>query len=873
MATYVGKSQSLGKRDGAGKPRRVFHPLWCHVYDVLNCGREMWRVNAFNLRSLPSRLDMDEELFLSLWQFGLLVHDIGKLSAPWQRMAQGEGQPVSHVGFGLALMARACAVLGSGRRLRKLLHPFLAHHGHFAIALSTEAEQFGASNRKEALAFINKALRDSGLDLKALEAWYSTHERQWREYSWDVAALVVLADWLGSMEEFFPFAGENADPEAYARISEERAALAIRALPLPSESYPDPEVTRLFPFIRKLTPLQDRLLSLPLAKGSGLLLCEDLTGSGKTEAALLYVARLLSAGRARRVIFALPSQATSNAIYARLKNVYRSFFMADHPSLMLAHGARAVNADFVKSALNSDESLGTKESPSFCSAFLASHLQLSLLADVTVCTLDQVLLALLMGVKHQSLRLLGLRDAVLIIDEVHSYDRYTGFLLQKLVALHASRGGTVIALSATLTSRMRQGLTRAFLEGCAKWQGQSAIPVSLPPFLKQEALSVPLPCLTHLDASAEGALEAFAAPERKLACDFIHSEKDALSLSLTAAREGKCVIWVRNTVSDALSAYATLKKCVTAAENLRLRLFHSRFCLSDRDEVEREILRRFGKNSGPAERRGCLLIATQVVEQSLDVDCDVLISDLAPADLLLQRAGRLHRHARLPDGTLKASGLDERPVPVLYVNCPAFEENPDEDTFSTALGGTAFVYTDLDMLWRTQRFLVTHRALSLPSDCRAFLEEALSEGGTERFPKSGAKVKELSLQMDSAAHNAYSEVEYGYLPRTESAAPDDPLAKTRFGEDNVEVLLLHPDLTPYTPYVTGDRTGLLSTVRVRRAWLNRFKCHYPELFVDAGDCPFLKQRRIGEHPVLLIASPSVYDGERGLHGGKHESAY
>lgn len=874
MAFYIGKS-AFNKSGAAGdKAPRTFHPLFCHLQDVLNTGREMWRVNAFAIRSLPARLEMSEVMFLSLWEFGLRIHDVGKMAAPWQRMARGEGQNVSHVGFGVAFIAREYG--HAVRGLRKLLHPFLAHHGHFEIATG-DHEQFGTQQRQDARSLVERALQESGLDLRALESWYQSHAKLWVQFSWDLAAFVVIADWLGSMREFFPFAGTVMDREAYVRLSKERAAEAIRALPLSSESYPAAKVQLLFPFIRKLTHLQERLSSLPLTEGARLILCEELTGSGKTEAALLYASRLLSAGRARRIIFALPSQATSNAIYDRLKTVYRSFFLADNPTLMLTHGARAVKYEFVNSYELPEErsaSLNTARSASFCNPFLASHPQLSLLADVTVGTLDQVLLALLMGVKHQSLRLLGLRDAVLIVDEVHSYDRYTGFLLQKLVSLHASRGGTVIALSATLTSEVRQALCRSFLEGLTQQDNVSrGKSVSLPACLATEPLSVPLPCLTYLDATGPGNLEALRGQDRVVAFDFIHSEDEVLSLCFKVAREGQCVIWVRNTVSEALRAYAALKDRASGDGEVCLRLFHSRFCLHDRQDIERDVLSHFGKTSGPEERQGCLLIATQVVEQSLDLDCDVLITDLAPADLIVQRAGRLHRHTRLADGTLKAAGPDERPQGVCYIHCPVFEEHPDEKTFHDALGGTAYVYPDLDTLWRTQRFLITHRSLSLLRDSRAFLEEALSVSGEARFPKAFSEVQTVQQQMVSKALNACTAVERGFIPRTESVSDTGEFMTTRYGGPQAEVLLLRPYHTPYLPYVEGDRTGILSVVRVPEAWLNRLKRQYPELFVKAEECSFLKHRRTGANPALLMAVPEVYDRVRGLHGGNRESAH
>ncbi|WP_338018845.1 CRISPR-associated helicase Cas3' [Halorhodospira halochloris] len=320
--------------------------------------------------------------------------------------------------------------------------------------------------------------------------------------------------------------------------------------------------------------------------------------------ALTLAHRLLAAGHGNGVYFALPTQATSNAMYTRVGAVYRDFYSRDsQPSLVLAHGARQLRDDFTRSILpemapDTPYTLDDEGGLAQCSQWLADSRKKALLADVGVGTVDQALLGVLPR-RHQSLRLLGLARKVLVVDEVHAYDTYTGTLLERLLEAHARHGGSAILLSATIPQSMRRRFLEAWQRG--REGGQALQPAS-------EAF----PLATHLYSEGldETPVAARTSSERDLPVDFVHSEEEALSRVVEAARSGRCACWIRNTVDDAIGAYQALRESLPEPD--KALLFHARFTMGDRQRIENDALRLFGKESGNAERAGRVLIATQV---------------------------------------------------------------------------------------------------------------------------------------------------------------------------------------------------------------------------------------------------------------------
>ncbi len=525
----------------------------------------------------------------------------------------------------------------------------------------------------------------------------------------------------------------------------------------------------LFPFIETPTPLQKWAAEkAPINGAAQLFIIEDMTGAGKTEAALMLAHRIMACNNgshADGIYIALPTMATSNAMYERLaaadahekeqKLFYQRLFAGDQePTLVLAHGAANINEhfresieNFLKVEASDDEPYSSDKEDetisALCSRWIADTNRKAFLADVGVGTIDQVLLSVLYS-KFQSLRLLGLHRKVLIVDEVHANDAYMHQILQRVLEFHAALGGSAILLSATLPQRMKQDLVNAFNTGLQA-KNESVEQLHQAPFTEQQIQSrrqecgvkkqvqrlqetqmqkvtniavtcqaYPLATVFDVNSVQETLLDTRAELVRDVKVELIVPEedkkedkKDKLKPFSTkvkyiiseAVNNGRCVCWIRNTVKDAVEAYEELAKTYSA-DNLFL--FHARFAMCDRQRIENEVLRRFGKQSTSGDRAGCILIATQVVEQSLDLDFDVLITDLAPMDCIIQRAGRLHRHKRDDNGNLSAEDKRES-YRTLYVLAPKIleTENTKEDWYSKVFKGGAVVYPNHAELWRT----------------------------------------------------------------------------------------------------------------------------------------------------------------------------
>jgi CRISPR-associated endonuclease/helicase Cas3 len=540
----------------------------------------------------------------------------------------------------------------------------------------------------------------------------STLRKLLRKHSWRLAGLSVLADWLGSNSDYFPYQAEpKALKEYWVKDACPKAKDAVRNAGLRAQEVSAWQGAKsLFPALSNLTPLQQYVATVEIANEPQLFLLEDVTGAGKTEAALILAHRLMAAGRATGLYFALPTMATANQMYGRVGKVYRRLYQAQaFPSLILSHGARQLVGEFRQTILQPGEPardqsyLSDEPSASAqCSAWLADNRKKALLADVGVGTVDQALLGVL-PVRHQSLRLFGLSSKVLIVDEVHAYDAYMATLLERLLEAHAQQGGSALLLSATVPASMRVKLIAAFQKG--RGGAAQAIP---------EDLHYPL--ATQATSTAGVRTEACGTrPQliRRVQVVCLHREQEIVDLIVREAAAGHSFCWIRNTVDDARRAYEAVLPLLPRES---LRLFHSRFAMGDRLDIEDEVIRSFGASSTAAARRGQVLIATQVVEQSLDLDFDGMVSDLAPIDLLIQRAGRLQRHARNADGERALNGVEGRGSPLLHVLCPTWTDEPASNWYAQLFPQARYVYPDAGQLWLTQRALAEAGCIVSPGE-------------------------------------------------------------------------------------------------------------------------------------------------------------
>lgn len=829
-----------GKAKPALANSTSWHLLPYHCLDVAAAGIAYLQ-KASPLRDmLCARLNMTAPQLLNWVGFWLALHDLGKFSTAFQGqrndILQGlQGRQsryaytVRHDTLGkvywhVELEGEACSGEWFGQHTHDLMpaidhwvRAVTGHHGQppqeGEIGTRTHFER---PNDHHAIAlFIDqmRALFLTDMDWQSpcfVEA--AGLEETSRDLSWWIAGLAVLADWVGSNQDHFPYEDRELPLPSYWSRAQSQANAACEDIGvLPVHSRDRASFHELFPGLKNPSPLQAWATETPLQRSPQIHLLEDVTGAGKTEAAMMLTHRMMELGIADGFFIGLPTMATANAMYGRLTTFYAKLF-AGHASLVLATGQRQLVEAFAASVLPSgpleqDPNQGDDSASARCTAWLADHNKRALLSPAGVGTIDQALMAVLQG-KHQSLRLLGLFRKVLIVDEVHACDAYMQGVLEQLLQAHASVGGSAILLSATLPERMKRAFLTAFAEGCG--QPSPSLPAEPAyPLITSWATAKPDQVVTDCVGTRADVV-------RTVQTHYVSSTDEVVSAILQAVRGGRCVCWMRNTVADAMAAHALFADLLDPD---RLLLFHARFTLRDRLDMEGRILAHFGPKSSGVQRSGRLVIATQVAEQSLDADWDWIVSDLAPIDRLIQRAGRLQRHRRDAHGNRvpDASQPDGRTPPCLWVLGPAWDEQPSGNWFKEACPKSSKVYRHHGQLWLTAR-LLQEGQLRMPTDARHLIESVYGED--EPLPESLQRVADVvegeEMSEVSQAHSNAIKLKMGYVWLGEQWW-SDAKAPTRLGEASTNVLLCRWEggqLLPWAPHQQPRHAWAYSTVRV-----------------------------------------------------------
>lgn len=578
---------------------------------------------------------------------------------------------------------------------------------------------------------------------------------QLKKISFWIAGFAVLCDWIGSNGEIFTFISNEKTIEEYWNENAIPAAndAIKKAGILPSKVSMYTNSHDLFPYIKTATPLQDLCDSISVSKEPQLFILEDVTGAGKTEASLILAKRLLSTCDYNGLFIGLPTMATANGMYERVSSFYRKIFETNSkPSLILAHSAKDLSDNFRQTIISENipkdlsYTQDEESASALCSAWLADTSKKSTLADVSVGTIDQALISILLS-KFQSLRLYGLFNKVLIFDEIHAYDEYMNELIETILKFHAQVGGSIILLSATIPKKLKTRFIGAFLNTSTE-------------DVKLSKDNYPL--LTQCEKRGIIELDVNTREEvkRSVKVRFIHESKDVYALIQNSVSDGNCICWIRNTISDSITAYEHVR-IIYGDENVVL--FHARFAMGDRLDIENDILKRFGKESDNQDRTGKVVIATQVVEQSLDLDFDVMITDLAPIDLLIQRAGRLHRHTRDVSGN-RISGKDQRETPILYIHSPELTAEPEENWYSSFSRGGSLIYPDHGKLFLSAKILQEKSEIKMPEDARDLIEYVYSD--KQKIPNKLLEKSQNNIEKEkqkrAQAENNTIQLESGY---------------------------------------------------------------------------------------------------------------
>ncbi|MFC9595700.1 CRISPR-associated helicase Cas3' [Streptomyces sp. NPDC056944] len=554
-----------------------------------------------------------------------------------------------------------------------------------------------------------------------------------------LTALVIVADWIASNPELFPYY-----PQDVPRSSAERAAAAWRGLNLPGPwrpTEPPSDIAELFasrfalPKGATARPVQAAAVELARSMAApGLMVIEAPMGEGKTEAALAVAEIFAARSGAGGVFFALPTMATGNAMFPRLLKWLERLpsLEGQRHSVLLAHSKAALNDAYTDlmevgkvAAVELDaeaDARGSSPSVRAAVADLVAHVWLrgrkkAMLSSFVAGTVDQLLFAGLKS-KHLALRHLAVAGKVVVIDEAHAYDTYMSAYLDRVLSWLGAYRVPVVILSATLPAARRRELVEAYAvagAGAAREAFDAVASVGEYPLLTAVAPGG-TPVVRCPEASGRGV---------SVRLERLDDTPEALADRLAEElRDGGCALVVRNTVPRVLDTARVLRERFGDDD---VTVAHARFLDLDRSANDKELLRRFGPPGEESDRPGRrhIVVASQVAEQSLDVDFDLLVTDLCPVDLLLQRMGRLHRHQR-------GKGQADRPARLREPRCLVTGADWQESV-PVPVRGSAIVYGKY-LLLRSAAVLLPHldgtdpTPVRLPEDISPLVRGAYTQG-------------------------------------------------------------------------------------------------------------------------------------------------
>jgi CRISPR-associated endonuclease/helicase Cas3 len=706
------------------------HHLAHHCADVAACFEAITEQPALRAALEKAAGRPLDDITLSRLTVLAFLHDAGKLHAGFQARGwpdesriqhhghTGEGIAIFLNGAGKGLIAKHLHIetlrtWGDGEALVNLLHAVFAHHGR---PVELKAEHLNGWNTMSGPPYDAAAAAES-IGAR-LPVWFApafepggSSLPQAPEFQHLFCGLVALADWLGSNRALFEFSADlqpNYMEEARAKARKAVRGIGLNTAPWRRKLTQAPAFAALAP---QRTPraAQSTIGNWPL--NDPLVILEAETGSGKTEAALWRFAQLFAAGKVDGLYFAVPTRAAAKQLHNRVHAAMISLFGADAPQAILAIPGYLRAGEHEGQALPHFDVLwdDAPDERQRLARWAAESARRFLAAPVAVGTVDQAMLAALQ-VKHAHLRGAALSRSLLVIDEVHASDGYMTEVQAHLLESHLKRGGFSMLMSATLGSDAR-----------ARWlEGRRGLHPSF-----AEAASTPYPAVWG-KTSAMRAVGAEGREKRvhmHLAASW--TAEEATSRAIAAARAGARVLIIRNTVSAAIATFEAVRTAgeegllwqVSAASTLH----HSRFAPEDRRLLDEAVEATLSPDTSKRSPVGVIVIGTQTLEQSLDICADFLITDLCPADVLLQRLGRLHRHA-LP----RPTGFE---MPRCVVLAP--EAGLDAFTapkFENGLGmfrDSGGVYRNLHACELTKRLVEQHPEWVIPSMNRLIVESAL----------------------------------------------------------------------------------------------------------------------------------------------------
>ena len=696
-------------------------PFWMHSFDTAGIMEKLAQKRLPESISdyLCAECGGREKLFSTL-KFCALVHDIGKVTVVFQSRIRdavefspfaeyvdlpksGSFERISETPHALA----SEAILLKFGCLRGIASIAGAHHGK-PTALTADVCNQIEGGYKNPDNFYGR-----GMKYKSL---FDSLWKEWLDYSLEsagfsdlsalpdisvpaqvvISGMLITADWIASNTTYFPLI--SADEQGQFSDYPERTEAAWNKIHFTDIwnstarfGLDDEAFKERFGFLPN--PTQADIISTATdAESSGIYIIEAPMGLGKTEAALTLSEILAARAGAGGMFFGMPTQATSNGIFPRLEK-WAGGLAEDEQTLLaikLAHGNAALNEDY-RELFTGHSNLNIESDSGLIVHDWFSGRKQTLLSDFVIGTVDQLLMAALKQ-KHVMLKHFGLSGKVVVVDECHAYDAYMSKYLDMAIQWLGIYKVPVIILSATLPAKRRAELVEAYVG-----RGLKCIDDAW-----KSSLAYPLLTYTENNTVKQKAL-AFDGENKEVSVRRIIRDEVAATAGYAVERGG-CVGVIVNTVRKAQEIAAELQSAFPKAEVI---IMHAQFIMTDRAKREEQILKRVGKHSTPESRRGLIIVGTQVLEQSLDLDFDLMITELCPMDLLLQRTGRLHRHNRV------------RPQGLETACCFVLDET--DDSFDS---GSAAIYGEW-LLMRTRALLPNK--LTIPSDIPLLVQRVYDE--------------------------------------------------------------------------------------------------------------------------------------------------
>ena len=829
-------------------PERI-HLLEHHLADVGVCFEVLMRQPTMKNRlatagGLP---DLDESLVARLSVFAAL-HDIGKANVGFQTQVWrdddfGEKRKPGRAGHTADVVPVLTGddyttfrwfsnALGwddfltwddrGGETVCAMLVATLSHHGR-PLQLENRLSKnpaiwrpFGELNPEDCVRRIGRLMRRW---FPAAFAPGATSLPSDPHFQHMFLGLCTLADWIGSDEGHFGYCDQSTDD--YIHTARKNAKRAMRAIGLDIQEQssafrPLPDFAALFEIDGGKPPnaIQNHAaLKTPLEES--VVIIESETGSGKTEAALWRFAKMYQKGLVDGLYFALPTRVSASQMYDRVNHFTKQMFPDGHqPIPVLAVPGYIRAGDFTGKHLP-DYQVMWEDRPNYESRarrWAAESAKRFLAAQIAVGTVDQAMMGALQ-VRHSHMRTACLARNLLVVDEVHASDPYMRVIIEQLLNAHVGAGGYALLMSATLGSEARR-----------RWLSRPRRADQVPTIALNDAIDTPYPSIATRSASGERVVASGENDQNKRVRvhtqPTMHQSAQVAECALEAARSGGKVIIIRNTVANAVDTHQAIEQATHPNDPDLLftcngvpTLHTGRFAAEDRKMLDEEVQTQIGKYRPPDGGR--VVVGTQTLEQSLDIDADLLITDLCPMDVLLQRIGRLHRHPR-----------DDRPSGYAEPRCIVLMP-PTDDLSSLRSSkegapnsnGLGSVYPDLRVLELTRRLIVEYsrsgEPWNIPEMNRELVERTTHSdaldmlvGANEDWIEHRNKVDGGMIADGITAKLAVVRRDTSFLDNDVVFADVEEKIRTRLGDEGIKV-----DLYPL-PSSPFDAAKKIDTIRI-----------------------------------------------------------